>query len=115
MNEIQLTTDQSIKTQFTNYVSPIMHVDGAESIVIQTHLDATPVATVAKYKIQGSLDGTAWATLRDANNLQIEISLDERYRIATIRNSNAKMIRITGSGNSSQDTIKLVKIHVRYK
>jgi len=117
MNEHILgSLTQTVVSTFTSYVSPIFAVDGAESVVIQTTLSAaTSGTTHAKYKVQGSLDGVNFGNITDANGTDIEVTLKERYRIVTIRNSNVKAIRLAGSANSTQSGLALNTIHIRYK
>lgn len=99
--------------EFTTYKSDNFLVDGAESVVIQTVCSSATTGN-PKYKIMGSLDGTNFGTLTDADGNAIEITMSEKSRIVTLRGSNVKAVQIVGSANGTE-AATLDQIIVRWK
>lgn len=115
MNEttVDLGASKHDLTDFTTYKSDNFLVDGAESVVIQT-ICSSDTTGDPKYKIYGSLDGTNFGVLTDADGNAIEITMNEKARIVTLRGSNVKAIQIVGSVNGSAAET-LDEIIVRWK
>lgn len=116
MNEtkIVLGTSKQYLSDFDEWLSPIFFVDGAESVVIQTICSDKNTGN-PQYQVLGSLDGSNFGLLTDSEGEPIEVVMNEVARIATIRGSNVKAIRIVGSADGNLAEVTLDEIIVRWK
>lgn len=116
MNELatELGGSKQALNTFKNWTSAVHSVDGAESIVIQTICSGATTGS-PKLMIMGSLDGTNFGILSDQNGDNIEVTIDEQFKIFTLRGSNVKAIKLLGSANGTEAAVTLDSYIIRWK
>jgi hypothetical protein len=116
MNETTtaLGASKQALNDFKDWESSVYLVDGAESIAIQTLCSDTTTGS-PKYMIMGSLDGTNFGYLSDHNGDIIEVTIDEQYKLVTLKGSHVKAIKIYGSQDGTEATVTLDTIIIRWR
>jgi len=77
-------------------------------LIIQ--MDSTSLAGTPKYKIYQSLDGLTFDTVKDPDQVDIEISPSGNTHIATVKDLFCGFVKLTGTANASAGTIDTVQI-----